>query len=201
MYNRDVNRGYIGYSMSVRAQEAYEYGEMPYSKWTKSAIINYLDDNKVDVKEFEKFSKEALIRYFLVRSSWHHTSQCFNKTVFYAVDEDQLEKAQNSIELVVVELKEIEKEIKEEKANAKKEVKTEEPLEIVEVKYGEWEGTRRHPKLKEYTSLGVKKGNWVWISVDKKKSLTGKHVEIINRFKKAPSGTAKQINIIKKAIK
>lgn len=31
----DVNSGYIGYSMSRRAAEAYEDGEMPKSKWTK----------------------------------------------------------------------------------------------------------------------------------------------------------------------
>lgn len=33
----DVNSGYIGYSMSRRAAEAYEDGEMPKSKWTKKA--------------------------------------------------------------------------------------------------------------------------------------------------------------------
>ena len=35
----DVNSGYIGYSMSRRAAEAYEDGEMPKSKWTKKAMV------------------------------------------------------------------------------------------------------------------------------------------------------------------
>lgn len=35
----DVNSGYIGYSMSRRAAEAYENGEMPKSKWTKKAMV------------------------------------------------------------------------------------------------------------------------------------------------------------------
>lgn len=44
--------GYIGNKMSVRAYEAYESGEMPLSKWTKTAIINtvldYRDDFEYD---------------------------------------------------------------------------------------------------------------------------------------------------------
>ena len=32
-------KGYLGSSMSVRAGEAYEQGEMPISRWTKTAII------------------------------------------------------------------------------------------------------------------------------------------------------------------
>lgn len=43
----DVNSGYIGYSMSRRAAEAHENGEMPRSKWTKktmaAAIRSYCD--------------------------------------------------------------------------------------------------------------------------------------------------------------
>ena len=35
----DVNSGYIGHSMSRRAAEAYEDGEMPKSKWTKKAMV------------------------------------------------------------------------------------------------------------------------------------------------------------------
>lgn len=31
--------GYDGYSMSNNAREAYEYGYMPKSKWTKATMI------------------------------------------------------------------------------------------------------------------------------------------------------------------
>lgn len=31
-------KGYLGSSMSVRAAEAYEQGEMPISRWTKTSI-------------------------------------------------------------------------------------------------------------------------------------------------------------------
>ncbi len=36
--------GYVGASMSVRAKTAYESGEMPMSKWTRSAIISAIKD-------------------------------------------------------------------------------------------------------------------------------------------------------------
>lgn len=37
-------KGYLGSSMSVRAAEAYEQGEMPISRWTKTAIIHAVKD-------------------------------------------------------------------------------------------------------------------------------------------------------------
>ena len=37
-------KGYLGSSMSVRAAEAYEQGEMPISRWTKTAIIQAVKD-------------------------------------------------------------------------------------------------------------------------------------------------------------
>ncbi len=52
--------GYIGNKMSERAYEAYESGEKPLSKWTKTAIINtvldYRDDFEYD--ELKKYSKK-----------------------------------------------------------------------------------------------------------------------------------------------
>ena len=41
--------GYVGVSMSVRAQAAYESGEMPMSKWTRGAIISAIKDYCVSV--------------------------------------------------------------------------------------------------------------------------------------------------------
>lgn len=37
----NMNSGYSGYSMSNRAVDAYEDGEMPLSKWTKKIITQY----------------------------------------------------------------------------------------------------------------------------------------------------------------
>lgn len=48
-----MNSGYSGYSMSNRAVDAYEDGEMPLSKWTKKMIIS-------EVVEHEHFTEEEL---------------------------------------------------------------------------------------------------------------------------------------------
>ena len=91
----DVNSGYIGYSMSRRAAEAYEDGEKPRSKWTKKAMIAAIKDACDDLDlaydpAIEKMKKDELFNTFLYNSSWHHTGKFFNETDFYAIDEDAL---------------------------------------------------------------------------------------------------------------
>lgn len=91
----DVNSGYIGYSMSRRAAEAYEGGEMPRSKWTKKAMVAAIEDacDELDLEydpAIEKMKKVELFDTFLYNSSWHHTGKFFNETDFYAIDEDAL---------------------------------------------------------------------------------------------------------------
>ena len=84
--------GYYGYSMSNNAVEAYENGEKPLSKWTKSDILTELEENGVspDIISLAKSLKLSdLKEIFLYKSSWHHTSKMYNRTDFYAVD-DQL---------------------------------------------------------------------------------------------------------------
>ena len=84
--------GYSGYSMSNNAVAAYEDGEMPLSKWSKSAIleaVQKLDPAKAKLLEGVKLS--ALKKNVLYNSSWHHTSSMYNKTEFYAIDEDVIQ--------------------------------------------------------------------------------------------------------------
>lgn len=38
--------GYYNYSMSNNAKDAYSSGEMPYSKWTKSEMLNRLSNEQ-----------------------------------------------------------------------------------------------------------------------------------------------------------
>lgn len=68
--------GYKGYSMSNNAVSAYEDGEKPLSKWTKTEIIESLPILNADVKSgLKKMTAEQIKREFLYRSSWHHTSR------------------------------------------------------------------------------------------------------------------------------
>ena len=49
--------GYFGYSMSNNARAAYADGEMPLSKWTKTTIINKIEDSLEDKTDIEQFKK------------------------------------------------------------------------------------------------------------------------------------------------
>lgn len=84
-------KGYSGSSMSNRAREAYENGEMPKSKWTKSAMINALsefcDGHNVDISAIEHMTKDQIFQRFFECSSWHHTSKFANTTYFYTASE------------------------------------------------------------------------------------------------------------------
>lgn len=88
--------GYNGYSMSNNAVAAYEDGEMPLSKWTKTAILNVISENceMADEKAnlLKKMTAKELKDAFLKRSSWHHTSMFYNCTNFYALDFEAIEK-------------------------------------------------------------------------------------------------------------
>lgn len=63
-------KGYLGSSMSVRAAEAYEQGEMPISRWTKTAIIQAVKDYCFDFDlaydpDIKKKTKAELAKEFL----------------------------------------------------------------------------------------------------------------------------------------
>lgn len=62
----NMNSGYSGYSMSNRAVDAYEDGEMPLSKWTKKMIISEVVGHEhFTEEELKKYPKNVLAEYFL----------------------------------------------------------------------------------------------------------------------------------------
>lgn len=168
MYN--YNSGYVGSKMSIRAKEAYGYGAKPYTKWSKQDILDELGEKSSSVK---KYSVSTLREYFLVFDSWHHTSSFFNKTDFYTVGD---------FDINFEELDAIEKRNKEEKEKAK----LEKPI-LAYCKYGVWSGTKRHPKLMFEEDYCIVKNNWAYFSFGKK-SLDGKHIEILEKYTRAPKG-------------
>lgn len=89
---------YIGQKMSERAAIAYENGEKPLSKWSKSEIVELVLEKRNDFeeKELNKYNKESL-KAFLTYSSWHHTGSYFNNTDFYSLDEDFIELSKEEI--------------------------------------------------------------------------------------------------------
>lgn len=64
--------GYDGYSMSNNARAAYESGEKPLSNWTKTDIIDAIQDINPDI-DCSRLNAATLKKEFLTQTSWHHT--------------------------------------------------------------------------------------------------------------------------------
>lgn len=87
--------GYNGFSMSNNAVTAYEDGEKPLSKWTKADILSAIEEQEIELKcsieKLEKLPVKVLKRVGLSYSSWHHTSNHYNRTDFYSLDVDRIQ--------------------------------------------------------------------------------------------------------------
>lgn len=166
-----MNSGYIGYSRSVRSQKAIEDYELPLSLINKSIIESFLNEyeeefpknelsflQKLTVKKWNFIAKEHT-----ERSSWHHTSNYFNKTNHY----DLLTVAKKAIELK----EEIDILYKENQT-----VKVDYSFGVMQVQI--WGGSRKHPKLIGYEIVaGVIIGDWLYF-----KESHNKHA-LISRYK------------------
>lgn len=84
--------GYYKNQMSNNAIWAYSQGEKPMYKWTKTSILEEIDNiflhagKKVEI-DFKRMTLEELKNNFLVWSSWHHTGKFYNETDFYCIEE------------------------------------------------------------------------------------------------------------------
>lgn len=163
--------GYYGFSMSNNAVDAYESGERPWSKWTKGAILEEVDDLiangveiAVDRKALGKVPVLRLKQLLLVNSSWHHTSSWYNSTDFYAVSDARLESLTDA-DLIVPE---------PEKKEAPKPERW-----VCEVL--EWSGSRKHPKATAVEVEGEIRGNWLYLDDGSKKSVTARGFRKIRR--------------------
>ena len=85
--------GYCNYSMSNNAVDAYESGEMPMSKWTKTAILDRCGEKAAQLSPLTVAELRDLL---LIPCGWHHTSKHFNRTSFYAIDEDALNEVSDA---------------------------------------------------------------------------------------------------------
>lgn len=162
MFGEDMNSGYKGYSMSVRAAEAYENGEKPISRWTKKAILeelnHFCNDNEValpfSIETLKKAPLPLLKDLVLSNSSWHHTSQYANSTKFYSLDKMKVFKLTDEIIL---------NRIKEWEESSSSLPQNKEKVTYAEVLYEEWEGSRRNPDLVPHYDVGIIT-NWVFKS-------------------------------------
>lgn len=164
--------GYNGYSMSNNAVSAYENGEKPLSKWTKTDILDEIarycksEYNYDYSKDIKRKTAEEFKSYFLIRTSWHHVSSYYNKIDFYSINYDKL-TVQDIIKFKSFCLNKVKNDTKEEKWLAE---------------YLIWSGTRKHPKASVVKSEGVVKGNWFYLSDGTKKKIDANGFRLISRL-------------------
>ena len=169
--------GYNGFSMSNNAVTAYESGEKPLSKWTKTDILEGIEKAireeeltlNFSMEKLKKIPVKILKDICLKYSSWHHTSNHYNKTEFYSLDYDE-----------IVELTD------EKIENILSEYKSEKPVEPAEERWQcaflEWSGTRKHPKATEVIEEGVVKGDWFYRADGTKKKTTSNGFKFIKKI-------------------
>lgn len=90
--------GYKDYSMSNNAASAYGDNRMPLSKWTKTEMLDSIENylhrigNKDHYRKFENLTKKELTQFLSTDGEWHHTSKFYNKTPFYAINEGEIDR-------------------------------------------------------------------------------------------------------------
>lgn len=161
--------GYHGYSMSNNAVNAYEDGEKPISKWTKTDIINEIlsINPKLDEKLLKKVNVSILKNNALTYAGWHHTSNHYNETNFYKIDDDVENWTDDFVKTLTAAQVEKKEEPKEEKALCE---------------YLVWSGTRNHPKATTFQSEGTIKGNWFYLPNGTKKSINANGFKILKKL-------------------
>lgn len=126
--------GYIGTQMSERAMEAHNKGEKPYSQWSKDDLLDCLPSALYE--QAKKLTLSELKSELLYTSSWHHTGNCFNRTEFYSIDEENAENL--TIEKIDKIIKNRTRKPRQPRVKAK-------PLYVTaRIKYTEWEGRYRN---------------------------------------------------------
>lgn len=157
-----MGNGYFGYSMSNNALMAYENGEKPISKWSKSEILEAIQNiNPSIYEEASKLDTKSLRDMALVKTSWHHTSKMYNKTNFYSIDEDGIQR------LTAADVPKYKSE------------KIPDKTYRGDITYLEWSGTQKHPKADKKTLEDVnilEKGSFYYIYDDDGKLILKKKI-------------------------
>lgn len=185
MFNQ---KGYIGQSMSENAKFAYDSGLL-----SKAKISKY-DLESADIDLPVGFIK-SLMPTIITPTEWHHTGKFYNATDFYDMQDVKEQLADIDIDRHL----EIYKKEQEEK-RLEQERKRNEKGYYAYLEYGEWGGTRKHPKLTHFKDYAFIKGKWAYINEFTKKKIDGKHFEILKTYKIKPKAmsTAARDKIFKK---
>lgn len=141
-----LNNGYIGYSRSVRSEEAIGSFEIPLSMFNKNTIQKFLEENRQEftIYEIEILGALSIAKWKYVAeyqeeaTSWHHTGKFFNKTNHY----DLLKVA-----LKILELSNDLNDMYQKYLSDKQDLANETPHRFGVIEVQVWGGSRKRPKL------------------------------------------------------
>lgn len=166
--------GYNGWSMSNNAGQAYEDGEKPLSKWTKAEILDTIKKQEIElrcsVENLRRIPVKVLKEVCLKYSSWHHTSNHYNRTNFYSLDVDAIENLTDE---------KIEELIADYNVGKKKDKPLEEQWKCA---FLEWSGSRKHPKSTEVIEVGTVKGEYFYRADGSRKKTTANGFRYIEKI-------------------
>lgn len=176
--------GYINYSMSERAAQAYESGLKPLSKWTKSEIIeNVVEFGAWSEGELKKYPKAILVECFLVYAEWHHTGKLYNETMFWGINEDTA--SVHATEMIEGRFR-----LYKESLVARKRITPKETVTKAYIEFEQWEGSRKYGSFVKHAEYALLAGGNAYLLHGFKK-MTGSHILWVKKFQRAPRGTAK----------
>ena len=163
--------GYIGTKMSVRAFEAHQNGEKPFSQWSKEDLLYCLPS--AIFESAKKLTLNELKSELLYNSSWHHTGNYFNRTDFYAIDEHAVEEltAERIAEII------------EHRPKRERKVKDKPLFVTAKIKYVEWEGKfRNYRRPVEHIAIVQYMSDAKLIKIDSWTSKRLSSVEILEKI-------------------
>lgn len=186
------NSGYIGASRSVRSQEAIESFEVPISMFSKSLILEFIEENKesFSVEELEYLGKVSVEKWKYIAtelepSSWHHTGSYYKKTNHYNL---------YSIAEYIIEIKDTIDEKYNKYKESKQQKYTNYKFGVIKVQV--WGGSKRSPRLEGYEEVaGIVVGDWLYYKnkdgLTNKFKITANKVEWLKEYDSYTSLTKK----------
>lgn len=180
-------KGYLrDYSMSVNASDAYERGEMPLSRWTKTKILQCTRKPVIERLQLESVPLDVLKIYALEETCEHHTSKLYNSTAFYCVRSEisdacelgcGIDEERERLHVAWVEAMAM---------RGAKPRHMERVATKARVSWDEWD--QRGKRFVHFESWAVLSGPWAYCERGKRKKVDGSHFEVLATYTRAPRG-------------
>ena len=172
MFNN--NKGYHGYSESVRSRQAKDKGIYPLSLWNKDKMLEVLEyEEREDLADkINNIPLYVLKETCLIYSEWHHTSSKYNITNFYKFSIEMLENlTDEDIEKIREKKRKENQELKEVRVKRKKE-RDLKKYRLSLMQYSKYKRESAYLKAIEEGRLNIKDLELIKLEDDKKRLIS-----------------------------